>query len=188
MALKGGAAFALLCLFAPLWWKLPSRLQFTTHGWQSLVLSTFAAVVVASAIRDARAGSARNHRGRRRPNIHFACLASTVAITVTGTVPDAGCWDNRMEAALVSSNKIRIVRKVLSRFISSPRTTTYCGCTGELHRLAKGAAWRKLAPHAEYVSWLAVELRLKFGMAPLCQAAGLQISGGRCSRALGMKP
>jgi hypothetical protein len=40
----------------------------------------------------------------------------------------------------------------------------------------------------EYLSWLAIELRLKLGMCPLCQAAGLQITGGRCSRVLGMKP
>jgi hypothetical protein len=46
----------------------------------------------------------------------------------------------------------------------------------------------QISATCEYVSWLAVELRLKFGMSPLCQAAGLQISGGRCSRALGMKP
>src|SRR5215467_10593574 len=75
MALNGGAAFALLCLFAPLWWRLPSRLQFITHGWQSIVLSVFAAGVVASALRDARAGSALRRHSRRTPDIRFAPAA-----------------------------------------------------------------------------------------------------------------
>jgi uncharacterized protein len=81
MALNGGAAFALLCLFAPLWWKLASRLRFTTHGWQSLVLSVFAVGVVASALRDARAGSALRRRGRRTPDIRFAPAAQSLLIT-----------------------------------------------------------------------------------------------------------
>lgn len=80
MALNGGAAFALLCLFAPIWWRLSNRLQFITHGWQSIVLSLFAAGVVASAIRDARAGSTLDRR-RRTPDIKFAPAAQSILIT-----------------------------------------------------------------------------------------------------------
>jgi hypothetical protein len=81
MALNGGAAFALLCLFAPLWWRLPTRLQFTTHGWQSLVMSVFAVGVAVSAIRDARAGSALRQRGQRTLNIHVGNPAQSLLIT-----------------------------------------------------------------------------------------------------------
>lgn len=81
MALNGGAAFALLCLFVPRWWKLPSRLQFITHGWQSLALSVLAAGVVASAIRDARAGSALHRLGRRSLDINFGPTAQSILIT-----------------------------------------------------------------------------------------------------------
>ena len=81
MALNGGAAFALLCLFAPIWWRLPSRLQFTSHGWQSIVLSVFAAGVVASAVRDARAGFSLKRRGRRRWQVRFARTAQSLLIT-----------------------------------------------------------------------------------------------------------
>jgi uncharacterized protein (TIGR01777 family) len=81
MALNGGAAFALLCLFAPIWWKLPNRLQLTTHGWQSFVLTVFAGGVVASAVRDARAGAALRRRGRRTPDIRFAPAAQSLLIT-----------------------------------------------------------------------------------------------------------
>ncbi|HEV2988227.1 MAG TPA: TIGR01777 family oxidoreductase [Candidatus Angelobacter sp.] len=81
MALNGGAAFALLCLFAPLWWRLPSRLQITTHGWQSLVMSVFAVGVVVSAVRDARAGSTLAKRGQRVPDIRFADTAQSLLIT-----------------------------------------------------------------------------------------------------------
>ncbi len=81
MALNGGAAFALLCLFAPIWWKLPSRLQLTNHSWQSLVMSVFAAGVLVSAVRDARAGSALRQRGQRVSNIRFAATAQSLLIT-----------------------------------------------------------------------------------------------------------
>lgn len=81
MALNGGAAFALLCLFAPIWWKLPSRLQFTNHGWQSLVMSVFAAGVGVSAVRDARAGSALRERGQSAPNIRFAANVQSLLIS-----------------------------------------------------------------------------------------------------------
>jgi uncharacterized protein (TIGR01777 family) len=81
MALNGGAAFALLCLFAPIWWRLPSRLQFITHGWQSIVLSVFTTGVVVSAVRDASAGSALHRRGQRTPDIRFAPTAQSLLIT-----------------------------------------------------------------------------------------------------------
>jgi len=81
LALNGGAALALLCLFAPLWWKLPSRLQLTSHGWQSIVLSAFAVGVLASALRDARAGSALDQRAQRSPSIHFAATPQSLLIT-----------------------------------------------------------------------------------------------------------
>ena len=81
MALNGGAAFAFLCLFAPIWWRLPNRLQFTTHGWQTIVLSVFAVGVVASALRDGRAGSALRQRSERTPDIHFARAAQSLLIT-----------------------------------------------------------------------------------------------------------
>ena len=81
MALNGGATLALLCLFAPLWWKLPSRLQFTTHGGYSIILSVFAAGVVASGVRDGLAGSALARRGQRTPNIRFAESPQSLLIT-----------------------------------------------------------------------------------------------------------
>jgi uncharacterized protein (TIGR01777 family) len=81
MALNGGASFALLCLFAPLWWKLPSRLVVTSHGWQSIVLSAFAGGVLASALRDSRAGSALDRRAQLSPAIHFADTPQSVLIT-----------------------------------------------------------------------------------------------------------
>src|SRR5215469_9583347 len=81
MALNGGAAFALLCLFAPRWWRLPSRLGLITHGWQSIVLSIFAVGVVASAIRDARAGSALYRRSGQSSDINFGSAAQSILIT-----------------------------------------------------------------------------------------------------------
>jgi uncharacterized protein len=81
MALNGGAAFALLCLFAPRWWRLASRLQFITHGWQSIVLSILAVGVVASAVRDGRAGSALHRRSRQPSDIKFGARAQSVLIT-----------------------------------------------------------------------------------------------------------
>jgi hypothetical protein len=81
MALNGGATFALLCLFAPLWWRLPSQLQFTTHGWYSMILSVFATGVVASGLRDGLAGSALARRGQRMPGLRFAATPQSLLIT-----------------------------------------------------------------------------------------------------------
>jgi uncharacterized protein (TIGR01777 family) len=81
MALNGGAAFAFLCLFAPIWWRLPNRLQPTTHGWHSVVLSVLAVGVVVSAVRDARAGSALRRRGLRTSDIRFVPAAQSLLIT-----------------------------------------------------------------------------------------------------------
>lgn len=92
MALNGGAAFAFLCLFAATWWRLPSRLQFITHGWQSIVLSVFAVCVVASAIRDARAGSALRRRSGQAADLKFGATAQSVLITGgTGFIGQALC-------------------------------------------------------------------------------------------------
>jgi uncharacterized protein (TIGR01777 family) len=57
MALNGGAVFVLLCLYAPMWWKAPTRLSLVSHGWQSVVLSIFAVGVVVSGLRDAAASA-----------------------------------------------------------------------------------------------------------------------------------
>jgi len=107
MALNGGAAFAFLCLFAPLWWRLPNRLLLTTHGWQSLVLTVFTGGVVASAVRDARAGAALRRRGRRTPDIHFAPVAQSLLITGgTGFIGQELC-----RALLADGHKLTLLAR-----------------------------------------------------------------------------
>src|SRR5215471_13226682 len=67
MALNGGAAFVLLCLYTPTWWRAASRLNIASHGWQSLVLSLFAVGVVISGVRDSAASMALRRRAGHVP-------------------------------------------------------------------------------------------------------------------------
>ena len=112
MALNGGATFALLCLFAPLWWKLPSHLQFTTHGGYSIILSVFAAGVVGSGVRDGLAGSALTRRAQRTPGIRFAETPQSVLITGgTGFIGQELCRallaDGRHELTLLVRDPLK---------------------------------------------------------------------------------
>jgi uncharacterized protein (TIGR01777 family) len=58
LAINGGVAFGLLAWYSPAWWALPTGLHGSPHGWQSGVLSLFAAGVAASGVRDALASRA----------------------------------------------------------------------------------------------------------------------------------
>lgn len=81
MALNGGAAFVLLCLYAPVWWKAPTRLDLTNHGWQSVVLSIFAVGVVVSGVRDAAASATLRQRALHVPSFTFGKTPQRLLIT-----------------------------------------------------------------------------------------------------------
>src|SRR5262249_34296836 len=81
MALNGGAAFVFLCLYAPVWWKAPTRLDLVSHGWQSLVLSIFAVGVVVSGLRDAAASATLRRRAHEVPSFAFGKTPQRVLIS-----------------------------------------------------------------------------------------------------------
>ncbi len=91
LAINGGATFGLLALHAPAWWSLPSALHSVSYGWQSIVLSIFAAGVTVSGIRDGVA-SARLARTQRAYELRFAKEPQQVLITGgTGFIGQALC-------------------------------------------------------------------------------------------------
>jgi uncharacterized protein len=81
MALNGGAAFVLLCLYAPLWWRASSSLNIVDHGWQSLALSLFAVGVVISGVRDAAASVSLQRRAGSMPVFDFGKAPQRVLMT-----------------------------------------------------------------------------------------------------------
>ena len=80
LAINGGATFGLFALHAPLWWAIPSELQFVSYGWQSIAISALGLGVTMSGVRDWLASRSLASR-RRTQKPHFAHEPQQVLIT-----------------------------------------------------------------------------------------------------------